>query len=193
MDKRIYCLIMALWTALSAVPVFAEPANDTATSSGCHLSLRANLLRWTTFTPDLGLEWHINPSLSIVVNSTWTSWQWNGGNRRYALLEAAPEVRWYPGEKKGWYIGAMFKAGRFNYMLSDKGIQGDLMGGGISGGYQLQLNKALDIDFSLGLGYINAGCEKYEIIDDVRVRCGNEMKNWWGPINAGVTLSWKLF
>lgn len=35
--------------------------------------------------------------------------------------------------------------------------------------------------------------EKYEVIDGVRVRRGNETKDWWGPINAGVTLVWKLF
>ena len=55
------------------------------------------------------------------------------------------------------------------------------------------LNKALTLDFNLGLGYLNADCEKYEVIDGVRVRRGNETKDWWGPINAGVTLVWKLF
>ena len=67
------------------------------------------------------------------------------------------------------------------------------MGGGITAGYHLRLNKALDLDFNLGLGYLNADFEKYEVIDDVRVRRGNETKDWWGPINAGVTLVWKLF
>ena len=66
-------------------------------------------------------------------------------------------------------------------------------GGGITAGYQLRLNKALDLDFNLGLGSLNAAFEKYEVIDGVRVRCGNETKNWCGPINAGVTLVWKLF
>ena len=54
-------------------------------------------------------------------------------------------------------------------------------------------NKALALDFNLGLGYLNADFEKYEVIDGVRVRRGNETKDWWGPINAGVTLVWKLF
>lgn len=67
------------------------------------------------------------------------------------------------------------------------------MGGGITTGYQLRLNKALTLDFNLGLGYLNADFEKYEVIHGVRVRCGNETKNWCGPINAGVTLVWKLF
>ena len=171
----------------------ADTPSETKITNDYHLSLRANLLRWATLTPDLGLEWRICPSWGIAVNGSWTSWSWSDKDRRYALWEVAPEVRYYMGEKKAWYLGAMFKAGQFNYKLSDTGKQGDLMGGGITAGYRLRLNKALDLDFNLGLGYLNADYEKYEVIDGVRVRRGNETKDWWGPINAGVTLVWKLF
>ena len=171
----------------------AGTPSETKITNDHHLSLRANLLRWATLTPDLGLEWRICPSWGIAVNGSWTSWSWSDKDRRYALWEVAPEVRYYMGEKKAWYLGAMFKAGQFNYKLSETGKQGDLMGGGITAGYQLRLNKSLDLDFNLGLGYLNVDFEKYEVIDDVRVRRGNETKDWWGPINAGVTLVWKLF
>ena len=177
----------ALQNTLAGTPSETKITND------YHLSLRANLLRWATLTPDLGLEWRICPSWGIAVNGSWTSWSWNDKDRRYALWEVAPEIRYYMGEKKAWYLGAMFKAGQFNYKLSETGKQGDLMGGGITTGYQLRLNKALALDFNLGLGYLNADFEKYEVIDGVRVRRGNETKDWWGPINAGVTLVWKLF
>ena len=158
-----------------------------------HFSLRANLLRWATLTPDLGLEWRICPSWGIAVNGSWTSWSWNDKDCRYALWEVAPEVRYYMGEKKAWHLGLMFKTGQFNYKFSEAGKQGDLTGGGITAGYQLRMNKALALDFNLGLGYLNADFEKYEVIDGVRVRRGNETKDWCGPINAGVTLVWKLF
>lgn len=171
----------------------ADTPSETKITTDHHLSLRANLLRWATLTPDLGLEWRICPSWGIAVNGSWTSWSWSDKDRRYALWEVAPEVRYYMGEKKAWYLGAMFKTGQFNYKLSETGKQGDLMGGGITAGYQLRLNKALDLDFNLGLGYLNVDFEKYEVIDGVRVRCGNETKDWYGPINAGVTLVWKLF
>ena len=177
----------ALQNTLAGTPSETKITND------YHLSLRANLLRWATLTPDLGLEWRICPSCGIAVNGSWTSWTWSDKDRRYALWEVAPEIRYYMGEKKAWYLGAMFKAGQFNYKLSETGKQGDLMGGGITAGYQLRLNKALALDFNLGLGYLNADFEKYEVIDGVRVRRGNETKDWCGPINAGVTLVWKLF
>jgi len=171
----------------------AGTLSDIKITNDYHLFLRANLLRWATLTPDLGLEWRICPSWGIAVNGSWTSWTWSDKDRRFALWEVAPEIRYYMGEKKAWYLGAMFKAGQFNYKISETGKQGDLMGGGITAGYQLRLNKALALDFNLGLGYLNADFEKYKVIDGVRVRRGNETKDWWGPINAGVTLVWKLF
>ena len=209
MNRKITFLTLFLWLMTVTFPVIAQQKADTTYTfrfvqqkdmvyvpwigNDTEISLRANLLRWATLTPDLGVEWRICPSWGIAVNGSWTSWSWNDKDRRYALWEVAPEIRYYMGEKKAWYLGAMFKAGQFNYKISETGKQGDLMGGGITTGYQLRLNKALTLDFNLGMGYLNADFEKYEVIDGVRVRCGNETKNWWGPINAGVTLVWKLF
>ena len=172
--------------------ITATPS-ESQSSAPYHFALRANLLRWATLTPDLGLEWRISPSWGIAVNGSWTSWTWQDKERRYALWEVAPEVRRYMGKEKRGYLGAMFKAGQFNYKLSATGRQGDLMGGGITGGYQLRLSDALLLDFNIAVGCLHADYEKYEVIDGVRVRAGKETKNWWGPIGAGVTLVWKLF
>lgn len=155
-------------------------------------SLRANLLRWATLTPDLGIEWRINRLWGILVHGSWTSWSWSNKDRRYALWEVSPEVRHYMGKEKRGYLGAMYKAGAFNYKLSATGRQGDLMGGGITGGYGLRLNDALSLDFNLAVGCLHADYEKYEVIDGVRVRQGKESKNWWGPVGAGVTLVWTI-
>ena len=182
-------------------PVLEESRDETLHTSaaekaeGCAmgLALRANLLRWATLTPDLGVEWHIGSRWSVGVNGSWTSWTWSGVDRRYALWEVAPEVRYHMGKERRGYLGVMFKAGQFNYKLSDTGRQGDLMGGGLTGGYVLPIGKRLALDFSLGLGYLNADYEKYAVIDGIRVRQGNETKGWWGPVNAGITLKWNLF
>ena len=169
-------------------------AAEAAAKAKSHsLSLRANLLRWGTLTPDLGVEWRLNRHVGILVNGSYTSWTWNSNDRRYALWEIAPEARYYIGKEKRGYIGAIYKAGSFNYKLSEIGKQGNLMGGGLTGGYQLKLNKVLNLDFSLALGCLHADYDKYIVIDGIRVRQGKETKNWWGPISAGVTLVWNIF
>ena len=168
-------------------------AEETAKATPYHFSVRANLLRWATLTPDLGIEWRINRSMGILVNGSYTSWTWSGNERRYGLWEVNPEVRYYIGKEKRGYVGAMYKVGAFNYKFSETGKQGDLMGGGLVGGYQLKLNRALSLDFSLGLGYVHADTEKYIVIDGTRVRQGKKSKDWWGPTSAGVTLVWTIF
>lgn len=156
------------------------------------IALRANLLRWATLTPDLGLEWRINRHVGILVNGSWTSWSWDDKNRRYALWEVSPKVRYYIGKEKRGYLGAMYHAGQFNYKLNDTGKQGDLTGGGLTGGYSLKLNRSLSMDFSLGVGCTHADYEKYTVTDGVRVRQSKEKKNCWGVNHAGITLVWKL-
>lgn len=178
---------------LAAEQQAAEPASEETEGCAMGLDLRANLLRWATLTPDLGLEWHISDRWSLGVGGSWTSWSWNDKQRRYALWEVTPEVRYYIGKERRGYLGAMFKTGAFNYKFSETGKQGDLVGGGLTGGYILPVGKRLSLDFSLGLGYLNADYEKYRVIDGVRVRQGSESRNWWGPVHAGITLRWNLF
>lgn len=169
-----------------------SPKTETIQTSDYQFALRANLLRWATLTPDLGLEWRINRHVGILVNGSWTSWSWDDKNRRYALWEVSPEVRYYIGKEKRGYIGAMYHAGQFNYKLNDTGKQGDLMGGGLTGGYSLKLNRLLSMDFSLGVGCTHADYEKYTVTDGVRIRQSKEKKNYWGVNHAGITLVWKL-
>lgn len=156
------------------------------------VSLRANLLRWATLTPDLGIEWRIIPSVGIAVSSSWTSWSWDSKQRRYALWEVMPELRWYIGQSRSLYLGAMYKTGEFNYKLSHTGREGHMQGGGITGGWQLRLNNALSLDFALGLGCIHAAYDRYTVTEGVRVKSGRSTKNWWGPTHAGVTLVWHI-
>lgn len=185
-------------TETTAVGESSASKDETATlltdkARNSSLFLRANLLRWATLTPDLGLEWHVNSTWAVLVQGSWTSWRWNDRDRRYALWEVSPEVRCYLGERKAWHIGAMGKVGHFNYKFSETGRQGDIYGGGITGGYKLPLGKRLALDFSLGLGYLRADYEKYVVENGVRVRAGKGAKDWWGPINAEVTLAWRIF
>ncbi len=99
MSKRILFLVLFLWLASTIFPAFARQKTDTTYAFRSvpqkEISLRANLLRWATLTPDLGVEWRFNPSWSISVNGSWTSWSWNDKDRRYALWEVMPELRYY--------------------------------------------------------------------------------------------------
>ena len=172
------------------IPAFSVSASEEDRESS--FSIRANLLRWATLTPDVGVEWRMNRNVSIVVNGTATSWSWKDGDRRYALWEITPEFRWYLGKERRGYVGAIYKTGFFNYKLSGTGRQGCLNGYGVTGGYILPLSRSLSMDFTLGLGYVHARYDRYHLADGMRERIGKESKDWFGPIDAGVTLVWNL-
>ena len=161
-----------------------------ATAKPCTFSLRANLLRWATLTPDLGIEWRISRHVGILVNGTWTSWSWNDKDRRYTLWKVSPEVRYYIGLENRGYLGAMYHTGDFNYKLGATGRQGDYQGGGITGGYLLSLNRRLSLDFHAGIGYTHAEYDKYRVTDGVRLRGESRTKNYWGINQLGITLVW---
>lgn len=188
----IFALIFGSWPTMQAAPM-ADGSLSPSDTGPRPLRLRANLLRWATLAPDLGIEWRIGDRWAVMANASYTSWSWNEMQRRYALWEVAPEVRCHLGGKRNWYVGAMYNVGSFNYKFSETGKQGDIMGGGITGGCLLSLNRHLSLDLGLGLGYIHEKYERYQVIDNVRVRRGKGCGNRFGPISAGVTLVWKPF
>ena len=155
-------------------------------------SLRANLLRWATFTPDLGIEYRIHGTWGILINGTYTNLGWKNKTRRYKVWKVSPEVRYYIGKEHKGFLGAMYHTGEFNYKLGETGKKGDYQGGGITGGYVLPLNKALSLDFHGSLGYTRAEYDNYLRIGEVNVLREHKVKNYWGVNQLGVSLIWKL-
>lgn len=87
----------------------------------------------------------------------------------------------------------MAKVGSFHYKFDHWGRQGNIYGGGITGGYMLNLNRALALDFGIGLGYLHSpDLDRYEVINGVRVWRYDEPTGWFGPINVGVSLIWNI-
>lgn len=189
MLKRISLLPLLILFSLP-LPAQKKATADPATA---HLVLRANLLRWATLTPDLGVEWRINPRIGVLVSASWTSWSWDNKNRRYALWNVSPEMRHYIGKKKRGYLGAMYHIGKFNYKAGKTGRQGNYQGGGLTGGYLLKLNCSLSLDLYAAIGYTRAEYDKYKVTEGVRLMQGCETKNYWGVNRLGATLMWKAF
>lgn len=156
-------------------------------------SLRTNLLYWVAATPNLGMEWKPSGSFGVLVNGAWSHWIWSGGGKHHRTWLVQPEIRWYPGESRYWFLGIEGHAGEFNFKFGDTGYQGDALGGGLTGGYRLRLSKCFDMDFSLGLGYTQLKYDTYYRSNDVMVRKESGLeKNMFVPTQAGVSLIWKI-
>lgn len=181
-------MLLPLLLSLTVVPTMAQDDDEK------EIALRANLLRWATLTPDIGLEIKGSNGWSAIASGTYSHWSWDDKNRHYALWEASAEARRYLGVKERCYLGLQAKVGQFNYKLSDTGKQGDIVGGGITGGYKLPIGKRFALDFTIGAGYLYViELEKYNVINGVRVyQSGKQNKGYWGITNLGLVMSYKL-
>lgn len=181
--------------SVSSVSSVSKKSPASPSRKGCiPLSLRANLLRWATLTPDLGIEWYATPHISILLNASWTSWSWKEKARRYALWNLSPEVRHYLGTAHHGYLGLMYHTGEFNYKLTSTGRQGSYHGGGITGGYLWMFRPSWGIDFHLSAGYTRAEYDTYTLAPTgIRVyKEHNASRNYWGINSAAITLIWKI-
>ncbi|KAA6347205.1 hypothetical protein EZS27_005310 [termite gut metagenome] len=160
---------------------------------GLNVSLRTNMLYWLGTIPNAGIAWRPFDRLEIIVNGLYNYWSWKNGDRLYRTQMIVPEFRWYLGEKQQWFWGGEFHAGDFNYKFGKNGYQGDLKGGGITGGYRMYLSKIFDMDFYLGLGYTQLGYDTYNRSKGVMVKKGESVeKDFWGPTQGGISLIWKI-
>jgi hypothetical protein len=157
------------------------------------LQIRTNLLLWAVATPNLGVEWRPSSSLGLLVNGVYSHWIWSDNDKHHRTWLVQPEIRWYPGASKQWFIGLEGHLAQFNLKFSGTGYQGDAVGGGFTGGYRLQLSKYFDMDFSLGLGYTQLRYDTYYRSNGVMVRKeSNLKKNVFAPTQLGASFIWKL-
>ncbi len=179
------------------VELLPEPESE---KRYCSLDLRTNLLYDALLVPSLGVEWHVSPSVGIKFDGSYSHWGGSDGKVQRVWL-VSPEVRWYPGQPKRFYVGLGANIGDCNiygYPLAklvskDTGYQGSLLGGSITLGYRLPLGRNWGVDFNIGLGCTHLEYDSFHIEDGKRVYTDKDMtKDIWGPSQAGISLVWKI-
>lgn len=166
------------------------------------VSLRSNLLRWITFTPEMGVIWHCAPRVDVQLNTAWTSLKVSERyKKRYALWLVSPEVRYYLGAHERYYVGMQGEMSWRNYRLrdGDEGRKGHVYGGGVVGGYQWRMSSHTSLDLHIGVGY-NAG--KMSIYDYTPLTerqlpsyifLREQDEHRFGVNHLGVSLVWDLY
>ena len=63
---------------------------------------------------------------------------------------------------------------------------------GVEYGYSLPIARRLNIDFTIGLGYMGGTYYEYTPIDNCYVWQATKQRHWWGPTKLEVSLVWLL-
>jgi len=163
--------------------------------------LRTNLLYDAALLPNVGVEFPLSPKYSLAVNAG-GNWIKNDHKHWYwRMLTADVEGRYWLGDRKydrklrhqGHHVGVYGAVYRYDIEFGKKGQMGDFAyGGGLSYGYSLPIGKRLNLDLSLGVGYIGGKYKEYEPIDTHYVWIATKQRHYVGPTKAEVALVWKL-
>lgn len=179
-------------------PVIVAP--DSVSSPNRYWALKTNLLYDAALVPNVGVEVALGKKWSVSVGWMYAWWSNQGKNNFWRIYGGDVEVRRWLGRKadekplQGHHVGVYGQLLTYDFELGGRGYLGDKWsyGAGLSYGYSLPIGKRLNMDFTLGLGYLGGEYKEYLPIEGHYVWQVTKRLHWWGPTKAEVSLVWLL-
>ncbi len=182
-------IALVLWIACL---FFATP------SVAQKVSLKTNVIGDMTTSVCLGGEIGLSSHVSLDIASSLNFWEFSN-DRKFKHVLVQPAVRyWFCEYRNGWFVGAHTHWMHYNVggiklpfdifpSLKKSRYQGDLWGGGFSGGYSWVISKHLDVEAELGLGYARLIYDKYPCRHcSMKNEAGHY--NYWGVTKLAINL-----
>lgn len=158
----ILLLTLLLTLHLQAQDETTAQADSTVQAPRPVLALKTNLLG------DLALGVNVEAEIPLdslhrwsLMGEYWTPWYvWHHNSRAYELQVVSLELRhWFTERSKsdafcGWFAGAYFGAGKYDFEWNSSGDQGEFLSGGFSGGYCWRLSRCFRLEASAALGIL---------------------------------------
>lgn len=176
-------------------------------TNGYIMGVKTNMLYDVALIPNVGIEFPMGRHMSIGANWMYAWWKNRRRNRHWRIYGGDVNLRYWPGAHgatlTGHHVGLYGTVLLYQVAFGGKGyisgIPGDNMAGGkrwwgagVEYGYSLQLNRRLNIDFTLGVGYTSGEQRDYRMIDGCYVWQSSARKHWIGPTKAEISLVWKI-
>ena len=169
-----------------------------------NIHVKTNAVGWALGAGNISAEVDIIKHLSLSLAAYYSGWDYFKTTLKFRTLSIQPELRYYPVLKSmqndGFFVGAHFGLGYYNYALNKewriqdhKGRRPSL-GGGLSVGYALQFKKnpRWGMEFAVGGGV-------YDSLYDVFYNEANGpyaesavRKTWIGVDNASIAVTYKF-
>ncbi len=173
-----------------------------------YMALKTNMLYDAILLPSIGAEFYLGKNFSAVANWTYGWWDKNSSHRYWRAYGGDIAVRWWFGKAAelkpltGHHLGIYGGINTFDFELGGKGYMGGIPGKtlwdrslrtfGVEYGYSLPIAKRLNIDFTLGIGYLGGKYIKYIPSGEKYLWQSTHKLNWFGPTKAEVSLTWLI-
>lgn len=178
-----------------------EPTTSAKKSNKFIFALKTNLLFDAVLAPNIEVEFPLGKRWSVSAEYTFPWWLSKDNSKAMQMLSGGVEGRLWLGNREkhrvlcGHFVGFYTGGGIYDFRYNSKGYQGEFyIASGLSYGYGLQLNKSLNLELSLGLGYMVTDYRYYECKEDNTIRAwqNDGTYTWIGPTKAKVSLVWLL-
>ena len=189
-------------------PAFTVLQPEVEEKAPLYWSVRTNLLYDALLVPNVGVEFYLGRNLSVGGNWMYAWWK-NGSTHKYWRIYGGDiNLRWWFGRKAhekpltGHHIGIYGQAVTYDFCDGDRGYMGGEPGGniwdrasfagGIEYGYSHPIARRLNLDFTVGVGYLGGQYHEYVPEDGCYVWQTTKNRKWFGPTKAEVSLVWLL-
>ena len=163
------------------------------------LVLKTNMLYDVAAIPNIGMEIALGRNWSVEADWMYAWWSRDIGHRYWRVYGGEVGVRrWFGGKDRqvltGHHVGIYGQMLTYDFEFGGKGRQGDrwTWGGGVAYGYSLPVGRRLNIDFTIGFGYVGGEYKKYHPDNGCYVWESTHRLNWFGPTKAEVSLVWYI-
>lgn len=175
------------------------PVSQSAGSGPMMFVLKTNLLHDIVAVPDIGVEIPVGEYWSVGAEWMYAWWKNDSRHRYWRVYGGEIEARrWFPMRRNagsllsGHHVGLYGQMLAYDFEWGGKGRLGDRWswGAGLSYGYSLPIADRLNIDFSVGVGYLQGRYMEYHPEDGCYVWDSTHVGKWFGPTKAGISLVW---
>lgn len=181
-------------------PAIERSSIATDTRKPFYMSVRTNLLFDAMVIPNIGVDFYLGNNWSIGANWMYSWWKNSHKNRFWRTYGGDLNIRKWFGKKanekplSGHHAGVYGQMLTYDFELGNKGYLGDKWsyGAGIEYGYSLPMSRRLNMDFTIGVGYLGGKYKKYIPVDGHYVWQSTHQRHWFGPTKAEISLVWLL-
>lgn len=182
--------------------------NNDYTDKAFYMSIKTNMLYDVLLTPNIGIEFNIGKRFSVATNWMYAWWKNDNKNWYWRTYGGDISIRKWFGKKStvkpltGNHIGLYTQALTYDFQFGGKGyLAGESHGNifdkanfaiGIEYGYSLPIAKKLNLDFTLGVGYMWGIFYECTSIDECYVWQATKNRRWIGPTKAEISLVWLI-
>lgn len=184
------------------------PAPEIPSREPFYMDIHTNMLYDAAAVPNIGVEFYLGKNLSISGDWMYGWWKTDRRHRYWRTYGGEIALRWWFGraaaEKPltGHHIGVYGGVLTYDFEWGGKGYMGGLPGGslwdrcnyfgGIEYGYSLPITRRLNIDFTLGVGYLGGEYRTYVPVDNCYLWQSTRKRHWFGPTKAEISLVWLI-